>query len=124
MSFSSSSSSALPASSSSSALPEKIRALTNNQRVLLSKNGLAMAIVATGFGGLIISKDHALVLAPAVAVACYREKEKNKWEIEEKELLARTLGIRLRVVELRGRSAPLEGMFGFERVTASVVYIG
>ena len=44
---------------SSSAIPEKINAIANNQRLLVSKQGLVVGIVASLNGGLVVSADQA-----------------------------------------------------------------
>ena len=56
-------------SSSSSAIPEKILAAANNRRLLVTRYGLAVAIVASLNGGLVVSADQAAVIASAMEVA-------------------------------------------------------
>ena len=57
--------------SSSSALSEKINAIANNQRLLVTKHGLSIAIVASLEGGLLITEDQASVINSSLAVAMY-----------------------------------------------------
>ena len=54
---------------SSSAIPEKIQALANNRRLLVSKSGLAIAVVASLFGGLVVAENHAKIIAKAVELS-------------------------------------------------------
>jgi hypothetical protein len=103
---------------SSSAISEKISAIANNQRLLVTKLGLAIAIVASLEGGLVISEDQASVINSSMAVAMYtyRHSDSTRIALEGHELLARTLGIRVSLTELRGNrssiGAPTEMTFG------------
>jgi hypothetical protein len=91
-------------SSSSSAVPEKISAAANNQRLLITRHGLAVAIVASLNGGLVISDDQASVITSAMEVATYnfRHSSSAYASLEGPDLVARTLGVRLQLVEFRG----------------------
>ena len=106
---------------SSSAVPERIMALANNERLLVSKSGLGLAVIATLLGGVIVSENHAKVLANAIELAEYKfnNSESARSTYQGNELLARTLGIRLHVIEVRGTKtnmgSPTEGFFGAER---------
>ena len=105
-------------SSSSSAVPEKISAAANNQRLLVTRFGLAVAIVASLNGGLIVSADQAAVISSAMEVASYnyRHFSPAQMSFNGPELVARTLGVRLRLVEFRGSRSnigpPSEMSFG------------
>ena len=107
-----------PVSTSSSAISEKIAAIANNQRLLVTKHGLAIAVVASLDGGLIISEDQAAVINSALAVAMYtfRHSDPSRITVEGHELVARTLGVRISLTELRGTrsniGAPAEMVFG------------
>ncbi len=91
-------------SSSSSAVPEKILAAANNQRLLVTKYGLAVAIVASLNGGLVVSADQASVISSAMDVATYHFRHANSANssVEGADLVARTLGVRLKLKEFRG----------------------
>jgi hypothetical protein len=91
-------------SSSSSAVPEKISAAANNQRLLITRQGLAVAIVASLNGGLVISDDQGSVISSAMEVATYNFRHASSANalIEGPDLVARTLGVRLQLVEFRG----------------------
>ena len=90
--------------SSSSAVPEKILAAANNQRLLVTKHGLAVAIVASLNGGLVVSADQASVITSAMELATYnfRYVRPENVSLAGPDLVARTLGVRLRLVEFRG----------------------
>ena len=103
---------------SSSAIPERINAIANNQRLLCTKHGVAVAIVASVGGGRVISDDQAAVINNAVAVATYsyRYSDPARIALTGPELMAGTLGIRLHLIELRGTrtnlGSPREMVFG------------
>ena len=84
---------------SSSAIPEKINALANNQRLLATRHGLSVAIVASLNGGLVISADQAAVLNNAMAVAQYNycHSDPSRIAVSGSELVVRTLGISLKL---------------------------
>lgn len=93
--------------SSSSSVPEKILAAANNQRLLVTKSGLAVAIVASLNGGLLVSEDQASVISSAMEVATYnfRHASAANASIGGADLVARTLGVRLKLIEFRGTRA-------------------
>jgi len=97
----------MSSSSSSSAVPEKVLAAANNERLLVTRSGLAVAIVASLNGGLVVSEDQAAVISSAMEVATYNFRHANaaNASIGGADLVARTLGVRLKLVEFRGTRA-------------------
>ena len=105
-------------SSSSSAIPEKILAAANNRRLLVTRFGLAVAIVASLNGVLVVSADQAAVIASAMEVATYnfRQSSSSRVTLAGPELVARTLGVRLQLISYAGSRSnigpPSEMFFG------------
>ena len=105
-------------SSSSSAIPEKILAAANNRRLLVTRYGLAVAIVASLNGGLVVSADQAAVISSAMEVATYnfRQESASRMALAGPELVARTLGVRLQLITFSGSRSnigpPSEMFFG------------
>ena len=108
----------MASSSSSSAVPEKISAAANNQRLLVTRHGLVVAIVASLNGGLVVSDDQASIISSAMEVAMYnfRHAKPANSSFEGPDLVARTLGVRLQLVEFRGNrsniGSPSEMAYG------------
>ena len=99
----------MASSSSSSAVPEKISAAAKNQRLLVTRHGLVVAIVASLNGGLVVSEDQASIISSAMEVAMYnfRHAKPANSSFEGPDLVARTLGVRLQLVEFRGNRSSI-----------------
>ena len=108
-------------STSSSAIPEKISAVANNQRLIMNKvGGLPAAIISSLKGGRLLTEFQAESLETAMKTACliWQSKDERRLSVLGPELLAQAMGIRLLLIKLSGARSnigpPVESFFGPE----------
>ena len=107
-------------STSSSAIPEKILAVANNQRLIGNKvGGLPAAIISSLKGGRLLTEFQAESLETAMKTACliWQSKDERRLSVLGPELLAQAMGIRLLLIKLSGARSnigpPVELFFWF-----------
>ena len=81
-------------STSSSAIPEKILAVANNQRLIMNKvGGLPAAIISSLKGGRLLTEFQAESLETAMKTACliWQSKDERRLSVLGPELLAQAM---------------------------------
>jgi hypothetical protein len=108
-------------STSSSAIPEKVLAVANNQRLIVNKvGGLFAALISSHKGGRLLTEFQAESLEMAMKTACliWQTKDERRLSVVGPELLAQAMGVRLHLIKLSGARSnigpPVDSFFGPE----------